>query len=185
MAEDSVVCVSFDGILEPASPSLQNCIKFSKSGRYLSALCDFGVVSICQLTEVGEDFKVVLVKRLTFGKGELLEGHAWSSDDQIFAVAGYKIYLSKVCQGFTSLYTIPLYYMPKDISLILTDCSSPQKVYSLAVAGPNGVELYQMEIGDFKMITGGSSSLHSDLAIALVEFSPDEHYLAVVWCVNM
>jgi len=48
------------------------------------------------ILEVGEDFKVVLVKRLTFGKGELLEGHAWSSDDQIFAVAGYKIYLSKV-----------------------------------------------------------------------------------------
>ena len=31
-------------------------------------------------------------------------------------------------------------------------------MYSLAVAGPNGVELYQMEIGDFKMIT--VSSLH-------------------------
>lgn len=27
---------------------------------------------------------------------------------------------------------------------------------------------------------GSSSSLHSDLAIALVEFSPDKHYLAVV-----
>ena len=46
--------------------------------------------------EVGEGFRVVLVKRLTFGKGELLEGHAWSSDEQIFAVAGCKIYLSKV-----------------------------------------------------------------------------------------
>ena len=48
------------------------------------------------LPETGNDLKVVLVKRLTFGKGELLEGHAWSSDDQIFAVAGCKIYLSKV-----------------------------------------------------------------------------------------
>lgn len=48
------------------------------------------------ILEVGEDFKVVLVKKLTFGKGELLEGHAWSTDDQIFAVAGCKIYLFKV-----------------------------------------------------------------------------------------
>lgn len=48
------------------------------------------------ILEIGNDFKVVLVKRLAFGKGELLEGHAWSSDDEIFAVAGSKIYLSKV-----------------------------------------------------------------------------------------
>ncbi|KAL9953442.1 hypothetical protein ACROYT_G040863 [Oculina patagonica] len=177
MAGD-IVSVGFDGILEPASPSLQNCIKFSSSGRLFSVLCDFGVVCICELTEIGDSFKVVLVKRLAYSKGELLEGHAWSSDDQIFAVAGCKIYLSKVCQGFSSLYTIPLYHMPKDISLILSDCSSVQKVYSLAVAGPNGVELYQMELADsFKM--GCSSSLHSDLAIALVEFSPDKQYLAV------
>ena len=54
MAEDSVVHVSFDGKLEPASPSLQNCIKFSNSGRYFSALCDFGAVSICQLTGISE-----------------------------------------------------------------------------------------------------------------------------------
>ena len=46
--------------------------------------------------EVGEDFKVFLFKRLAFGKGELLEGHAWSSDDEVFAVAGCKISLSKV-----------------------------------------------------------------------------------------
>jgi len=130
------------------------------------------------MQEATEDFKVVLVKRLRFSKGELLEGHAWSSDDEIFAVAGCKIYLFKVCQGFTSLHTIPLYYLPKDISLILAGCPSLHKVYSLAVAGPNGVELYQMEISDnFKM--GSSSSLHSDLAIPLVKFSPDEHYLAV------
>lgn len=48
------------------------------------------------MQEAAEDFKVVLVKRLRFGKGELLEGHAWSSDDEIFAVAGCKIYLFKV-----------------------------------------------------------------------------------------
>ena len=42
--------VGFDGILGPASPSLQNCIKFSSSGRFFSALCDFGVVCICELT---------------------------------------------------------------------------------------------------------------------------------------
>ena len=53
MAEDLVVPVSFDG-MEPASPSLQNCIKFSNSGRYFSALCDFGAVSICQLTGTSE-----------------------------------------------------------------------------------------------------------------------------------
>ena len=54
MAGDSVIRVSFDrdGILEPASPSLQNCIKFSNSGKYFSALCDFGAVSICQLTGI-------------------------------------------------------------------------------------------------------------------------------------
>lgn len=48
------------------------------------------------MQEATEDFKVVLVKRLRFSKGELLEGHAWSSDDEIFAVAGCKIYLFKV-----------------------------------------------------------------------------------------
>ena len=53
MAEDFVVRVSFDD-MEPASPSLQNCIKFSNSGRYFSALCDFGAVSICQLTGTSE-----------------------------------------------------------------------------------------------------------------------------------
>lgn len=39
---------------------------------------------------------VVSEKRLAFGKGELLEGHAWSSDDEVFAVAGCKIYLFQV-----------------------------------------------------------------------------------------
>ena len=41
--------VSCAGILEQASPSLQNCIQFSNSGRYFSALCDFGIVSVCEL----------------------------------------------------------------------------------------------------------------------------------------
>ena len=56
----------------------------------------FSIILFLDILEVGEDFKVVLVKRLAFDKGELLEGHAWSSDDQIFAVAGCKIYLFKV-----------------------------------------------------------------------------------------
>lgn len=37
-----------------------------------------------------------IVKSLTFGKGETLEGHAWSTYDEIFAVAGHKVYLFKV-----------------------------------------------------------------------------------------
>ena len=41
--------VSCDGILEPASPSLQNCIKFPNNGSYFSVLCDFGVVCVCEL----------------------------------------------------------------------------------------------------------------------------------------
>ena len=56
----------------------------------------FLLLLFLDILEAGGDFKVVIVKRLTFGKGELLEGHAWSSDDQMFAVAGCKIYLSKV-----------------------------------------------------------------------------------------
>ena len=43
---ENVSCV---GILDPASPSLQNCIQFSSSGRFFSALCDFGIVSVCEL----------------------------------------------------------------------------------------------------------------------------------------
>ena len=36
-------------MLQSPSPSLQNSIKFSYSGRYFSALCDFGAVQVCQL----------------------------------------------------------------------------------------------------------------------------------------
>ena len=46
---DFATSVCSGGILGPASPSLLNCIKFSNSGRYFSALCDFGVVSVCEL----------------------------------------------------------------------------------------------------------------------------------------
>ena len=45
----AAVSVSFDEVLEPASPSLQNCINFSSNGRYFSILCDFGTVLICEL----------------------------------------------------------------------------------------------------------------------------------------
>lgn len=63
---------------------------------FLLLFFSFLLLLFLDILEVDEDFKAVLIKRLTFGKGELLEGHAWSSDDQIFAVAGCKIYLSKV-----------------------------------------------------------------------------------------
>ena len=58
------------------------------------------------IVEVGDSFQVAIVKRLSFGKGELLEGHAWSSDDEIFAVAGCKIYLSKVssCDHYATIF---------------------------------------------------------------------------------
>lgn len=46
--------------------------------------------------DTGASFRAVVVKKLTFDKGEVLEGHAWSSDDQVFAVAGCKIYLFQV-----------------------------------------------------------------------------------------
>ena len=48
------------------------------------------------ILDSNNNLKVVSVKRLAFGKGELLEGHAWSSDDEVFAVAGCKIYLFQV-----------------------------------------------------------------------------------------
>jgi len=46
--------------------------------------------------DTGASFRTVAVKKLTFDKGEILEGHAWSSDGQVFAVAGCKIYLFQV-----------------------------------------------------------------------------------------
>lgn len=174
----AVVSVSVNGALEPASPSLQNCIKYSSTGKYFSVLCDFGTVLILELKELGDSFQAVITKKLSFSKGELLEGHAWSTDDEIFAVAGYRIHLCKVSEDFLIFHTIPLYYLPKDISIILRDFSSSDEIYHLAVAGPNGVELYQMELTDnFKI--GASLSVHPDLAIALVEFSPDKQSLAV------
>jgi len=48
------------------------------------------------ILDIDDNFTVSPVKRLTFGKGEHLESHAWSSDDEMFAVAGYKIYLFEV-----------------------------------------------------------------------------------------
>ena len=47
--------------------------------------------------DTGANITVVSAKRLTFGKGELLESHTWSSDDQVFVVAGCKVYLFQVC----------------------------------------------------------------------------------------
>ncbi|XP_068730518.1 uncharacterized protein [Montipora capricornis] len=182
MSADSgpAVMLSCDGSFEAISPSLQNCIRFSSSGKYFSILCDFGSVSISLLEDTNNNLTVTLIKRLNFGKGELLEGHAWSNDDQVFAVAGHcKVYLFQVPNEFSRLHSIPLYYIPKDISLILeVDASSINKLYNLAVAGPNGVEIYSLEIGD-GISTRVSSSLHADLAIALVQFSPDKKHLAV------
>lgn len=112
-------------------------------------MCDFGSVSVGELKETGNNLTFTAIKKLSFGKGELLEGHAWSSDDQVFAVAGCKIYLFQVSKQFSRLHAICLYYIPKDISLILQqDSSSIDKLYCLAVAGPNGVELHSLEIGD-------------------------------------
>lgn len=48
-AEDSATLVSCEGIFGAASPSLQNCFRFSSSGKYLSFLCDFGSVSVGEL----------------------------------------------------------------------------------------------------------------------------------------
>ena len=48
------------------------------------------------VAEHDDSFQAVITKKLSFGKGELLEGHAWSCDDEIFAVAGCKICLCKV-----------------------------------------------------------------------------------------
>ncbi|XP_067030021.1 uncharacterized protein [Acropora muricata] len=176
---DSATVVFCEGIFDAASPSLQNCFRFSSSGKYLSFLCDFGSVSVGELKETSNKLTFTAIKKLRFGKGELLEGHAWSSDDQVFAVAGCKIYLFQVFKQFSRLHAICLYYIPKDISLILQqECSSIDKLYCLAVAGPNGVELHSLEIGD-NIETRVSSSLHADLAIALVEFSFDKEHLAV------
>ena len=46
---DAVIDVSLNGTLEPASPSLQNCIKYSSTGKYFSVLCDFGVALILEI----------------------------------------------------------------------------------------------------------------------------------------
>lgn len=48
------------------------------------------------ILDIGNNFMVTPVKRLTFDKGEHLESHTWSSDDEIFAVVGHKIYLFEV-----------------------------------------------------------------------------------------
>ena len=63
---ESMSCV---GILEAASPSLQNCIQFSNSGRYFSALCDFGIVSVCELKG----------KKLFYGGTSILRYGNWDS----------------------------------------------------------------------------------------------------------
>ena len=51
MSADSgpAIMLSCDGSFEAISPSLQNCIRFSSSGKYFSILCDFGSVSISLL----------------------------------------------------------------------------------------------------------------------------------------
>ena len=46
---DAMIDVSLNGTLEPASPSLQNCIKYSSTGKYFSVLCDFGVALILEI----------------------------------------------------------------------------------------------------------------------------------------
>lgn len=48
------------------------------------------------ILDIDDNFTVSPVKRLTFDKGEHLESHTWSSNDEIFAVAGHKIYLFEV-----------------------------------------------------------------------------------------
>lgn len=46
---DSATVVFCEGIFDAASPSLQNCFRYSSSGKYLSFLCDFGSVSVGEL----------------------------------------------------------------------------------------------------------------------------------------
>ena len=83
------------------------CLFFS-----LFIIFSFLLLLFLFILEVDEDFKAVLIKRLTFGKGELLESHAWSSDDQIFAVAGCKIYLSKVSIILSQEFLTQKTYLP-------------------------------------------------------------------------
>ena len=69
MAAGEVFPFSCVGMLESPSPSLQNSIKFSYSGSYFSALCDFGVVQVCQLK--GKLEGLVEATKGAFQKSEL------------------------------------------------------------------------------------------------------------------
>ncbi|KAK3717914.1 hypothetical protein QZH41_008317 [Actinostola sp. cb2023] len=170
--------------LYPPAASLQNCLKFSHSYEYLGILCDFGFTTILKVNDKPPRFEGVVCKTLKHDN-ETLEGQAWSSDDQVYAVLSQKAYLYMVEKDFSLLHVIELYYVPKDIA-IATESKDIQRnpgntsQYKAAIAGPNGVEMYHLELTENASINVKEGiHLHNDLAIVLVEFSPDLQCLAV------
>ncbi|XP_031568271.1 uncharacterized protein LOC116302976 [Actinia tenebrosa] len=166
-----------------ATTSLQNCLNFSHDCKYLSLLCDFGEAIIIKIEEsnISTSLQGIIYKKLEHGNGETLEGQSWSPDDGIYAVLGNKAYLYQVHNDFSLFHAIPLYYIPKDIAISTTLTGEPktQLKYKTVIAGPNGVEMYDLEVNNSSIIVKQGLHLHADLAIVLVDFSPDLQYLAV------
>ncbi|EDO32368.1 predicted protein [Nematostella vectensis] len=171
MAADSSVEINeieIRGSIESPSSTLHNCIMFSNNYRYLSAICDFGIAIIAEIEgkkwdEISYDENQALPRqRRDIGSTGMVTGRQAST------------------RGFVAIHRIDLYYIPKDITFAMFPDGEAAK-YRTAIAGPNGVELKDIELlensNSLKM--SDVSPLHADLAIILVEFSPDGNLLAV------
>ncbi|XP_028517377.1 uncharacterized protein LOC114575886 [Exaiptasia diaphana] len=86
-------CLKVDGKLNPPAATLQNCLKFSHDCKYLSLLCDFGLTTVIEIKDKTSLIPRGVVLKTLKHDSETLEGHTWSSDDEIYAVLSQKAYI--------------------------------------------------------------------------------------------
>ncbi|RDD44272.1 hypothetical protein TrispH2_003299 [Trichoplax sp. H2] len=171
--------------LEPPIARLGNCLAANNNMEAICCLADNNVVVLLQLYQnktesaTGNDGvtsskpEIELQRKLQV-QDEELECHCMSTDEKIIGIAGRSVHL------FTSLLNcingeeINLSYVPKSIAITCLD-----KVYNMAIAGSNGVDIYVLNFTNHKLVTRSVINLHTGLAIAVVEYSRGGHYLAV------
>ncbi|XP_078000958.1 uncharacterized protein LOC144453519 [Glandiceps talaboti] len=172
------VSLKIEAVPPPAATLINSLSCCNKEN--LAILCDFNQVIVLN-TEIKKEPPVFHIsKTITIPRGESIECTCWSPDGRILAVAGRKLHLFSVVDGFQEVAVCDLYYVCKDISMC---CKKDDRLdkYLIALAGPNGVEIHTctMDREHHYLMSDDTISLHVELPIAMLKYSCDGQYLGV------
>ncbi|XP_077865748.1 uncharacterized protein LOC102805012 [Saccoglossus kowalevskii] len=149
--------------------------------RNVTVLCDFNTVCITAILTKDGANTITVIKKLVLEKGEHAECTSWSPDGKVLVIAGRKLHVFNAQNDFKKMATCVLYYSAKDVSVSLLPGQLENHQYCIAVAGPNGVEIYKyIMIDDWCQIADDDVvPLHVELPIATLKYSSNSKYLAV------